>query len=527
MRVSARSGEQGAEQKERIPISSARGPIQHLLDAFPFYVLLVDSRHNIVAVNQQIMQDFKVSPQQLIGAYCPIILHRSNAPIPECPLVEASEKGEAVERELFDSGTGRWIWAGVFPTQLITNDGSPIYLHFARDITDHKNTEEKLSQSLEHHGALCDLLQKFQYCQTSAEVLEALIEKIVSLSWLGMSATAVGFLARNNRLEMVVEHNVPPEQLAHCRSLSYGECLCGKVAQSGQSIICSSRSPEHSFKYEGTDEHRHAVLPISHEGQVLGILTLYLKSEEELSPFRVGFLNAASSAAAAALAGQLVREEVKRVREKSMAQVISYQEDERKRVARELHDQVCQSLSALLLEMQAHGSMDESLREIQKGCEIRVRGLIDEVSRMAGQLRPTILDDYGLEKALARHIEELSSKTGLSIDYQYVSFPDPCKRLPAPIEIGLYRVAIAALDNVVRHAHASRASVVILCRNSKLVLLIEDDGRGFDHPAVRKDLDRCLGLIGMEERMALMGGVFRIESTPEKGTTVRAEVPVN
>ena len=448
MRVLVRNEEQAAEKKMRIPISSARGPIQYLLDAFPFYVILIDSGHNIVAVNRQLTRDFSVSPQQLIGAYCPIILHGCDSPIPECPLVEASKRGESVEKELFDSVRGRWMLASVFPTPLVTDDGSPIYLHFAQDITGHKNTEEKLSQSLEHHRALCDLLQKFQYCQTSAEILEALIEKIISLSWLGMSATAVGFLAKNNRLEMVVQHNVLPGQLAHCRTLNYGECLCGKVAQSGQSIICSSLSPEHDFKYEGIDEHRHAVLPISHEGQVLGVLTLYLKSGEELSPFRVDFLNAASSAAAAALAGQFAREEVKRIREKSMAQVISYQEDERKRVARELHDQVCQSLSALLIEMQTHASMDESLREIQKGCATRVRGIIDEVSRMAGQLRPTILDDYGLEKALTRHIEELSSKAGLSIDYQYVSSPDPHRRLPAPLEIGLYRVASAALDNV-------------------------------------------------------------------------------
>jgi PAS domain S-box-containing protein len=518
--------EAGEKDPIGISLSSARGQIQHLLDAFPFYVILIDSRHNIVAVNRQLARDFSVSPQQLIGAYCPILIHGCNSPIPECPLVEASQRGESVEKELFDSVSRRWMLASVFPTPLVTDDGSPIYLHFARDITGHKNTEEKLSHSLEHHGALCDLLQKFQYCQTGAEILEALIEEIVSLSWLGMSATAVGFLAKNKRLEMVAKHNVPPAQIARCRSLNFGECLCGKVAESGQSIFRSSLSPEHEFKFEGIGEHRHAVLPISHEGQVLGVLTLYLQSGEEPSPFQVDFLNAASSAAAAALAGQFAREEVKRVREKSMAQVISYQEDERKRIARELHDQVCQSLSALLLEMQAHGSMDESLREIQKGCEMWVRGLIDEVSRMAGQLRPSILDDYGLEMALARHIEELSLKTGLSIDYQYVSFPGPPQRLPAPIEVGLYRVAIAALDNVIRHAQASGASVVILCQNSKLVLLVEDDGRGFDYPAVRKDLDGCLGLIGMEERTALMGGVFRIESTPQQGTMVRAEVPM-
>jgi PAS domain S-box-containing protein len=509
-----------------ISLSGAGQQIQHILDALPFYVILVDAGHNIVAANRKLMQDFNLSPQQLIGAQCPIVIHGIGSPIKDCPLVQASEMGEAVDNELFDSTTGRWLQAAAFPTELVTNDGRQVYIHFIRDITGIKITEEKLSQSLEHHSALSDLLQKFQYCQTSVQIMDALIEKLISLSWLGVTSTAVGFLVNDNSLDMVVRHNVPTGKLARCEKLEFGECLCGKAAQTGQSIFGSSASSDHNFRYDGMEEHRHAVIPISHEGRVLGILTLYLKSGFEPHPFHLDFLNAAASAAAAALAGQMAREEVKRVRENSMAQVIAYQEDERKRIARELHDQVCQSLSALLLQMQTHGAMDESLKELQRGCEARIRDLIDEVRKMAGELRPTILDDYGLEKALARHIEELSSRAGLPIDYQCVSDPENCKRLPAPVEVGLYRVALEALDNIVAHASASRASVIILRQNSRLMLLIEDDGCGFDYPAIRKDLDRCLGLIGMEERVALMGGTLRIESMPQKGTTVRAEIPV-
>jgi PAS domain S-box-containing protein len=508
-----------------ISLSGARQQIQHILDALPFYVILIDSGYNIVAANQKLIQDFNLNSRQLIGSQCPITIHGSRSPIKDCPIVQANERGEAVEEELYNSGSGQWMRAAAFPTQLVTDDGRQIFMHFVRDITEIKKTEESLSQNLEHHSALCDLLQKFQYCQTSVQIMEALIGKIVSLSWLGVASTAVGFLVKNDSLEMAVRHNVPAGQLACCEKLELGQCLCGKVAQTGRSIICSSSDDDHVFRNDGMEEHRHAVLPISHEGRVLGVITLYLKSGSELDNSQLDFLNAAGSAAAAALAGQLAREEVKRVREKSMAQVISYQEDERKRIARELHDQVCQSLSALLLEMQAHGGIDESLRELQRGCEIRIRSLIDEVRRMAGELRPTILDDYGLEMALARHIEALSSRVGLMIDYQYLSHPDCRKRLPAPIEVGLYRVALEALDNIVTHASASRASVIILRQHSKLMLLIEDDGCGFDYPAIRKDLDRCLGLIGMEERIALMGGTLRVESMPQKGTTVRAEIP--
>ncbi len=513
------------ELKRRLLPGGERA-VQHILDAMPFYALLVDSGHNIIAVNRALERDLGLSPQELVGAYCPLVVHDRSIPIGECPLVEAIEKGEAVERDIFDSKQAQWMRLAVYPTQFATADGKPVYLHFARDITQSKRTAAELSQSLEHHSALCELLQRLQYCQDTTQTLEVLIDRITCLSWLGMAATAVGFLIDEKGLKMTAQRNLSPEQIKRCKHLDFGECLCGRVAQTGSLVVCPSSGQDHNIRYEGMGEHRHAVLPINHEGRVLGVLTLYINSEDELDTFRLAFLKAATTAAAATIAGQLAREEVRKAREKSMAQVISYQEDERKRIARELHDQVCQSLSALLLEIQTHGSQHEALREIQHDCEARVRGLIDEVRQMAAELRPTILDDYGLEMALARQVKELSSRTGLQIDYQYVSSLGQGKRLPAPIEIGLYRVAMEALGNVVAHASASQVSVIVLWQNTMVRLLIEDNGCGFDYPTIRKDIDHCQGLFGMEERIALMGGTFRVESTPQKGTTIRAEIPL-
>jgi PAS domain S-box-containing protein len=506
---------------------SAGQEIQHAIDALPFYALLVDSSHCIVAANDTVKQDLGLKSEQLIGAYCPLVVHGCDTPIAQCPLAEALKKGESIERDVFDSRYARWMKLSVYPTRLVAGDGRAIYLHFARDITKSKHTADELTRSLEHHRALCDLLQNLQYCKNSTQVLKVLIDRVISLSWLGMTATAVGFLVKEQGLEMIAQRNLGSQQMKRCVRLDFGECLCGKVAQTGDVIACSSSSSEHTIKYEGMSEHEHAIMPISHESRVLGVLTLYLNSGDELDAFRLDFLKAATAAAGVALAGQIARENAKRIREKSMAKVISYQEDERKRIAVELHDQVCQSLSALLLEVQTHGRQNESIKDIAQGCEAQIRDLIDEVRRMAGQLRPTILDDYGLELALARHIQGLSSAhTDLAIDYQYVPCQEPQKRLPTPVELSLYRVATEALSNIITHASASRASVVILCQHAKVMLLVEDDGCGFDYSANRKDVDHCLGLIDMEERITLLGGTLRIESFPQKGTTIRAEIPI-
>ena len=495
------------------------------MDALPFCALLVDSNRSILAANANAAHDVGLEPEQLIGAYCPEIIHGCDHPIANCPLSFTLQNGQTVEREVFDSRSQRWMNAAVYPTRLQTADGGCVYLHFGRDITEFKKTAGELSRSLEHHRALANLLQKLQYCRDSAQMLEVLIDELISLSWLGMTATGIGFLVNEEGLQMSVHRNAAPHHRKSCRNLKFGECCCGKVAQTGRVLVCSSGTADHTIKFNGMAEHQHVIVPISHEGRLLGVYNLYLNPGDKIDESRLGFLEAAASATAVALSAQLARDEARRTHERYMAQLISSQEDERKSVARDLHDHVCQSLSAVLLEMQVRAGEDEKLKHIRDSFETRIHDLIDEVRQMAGKLRPTTLDDYGLESALSRLLKELSAHTELGIDYQFIASPDQeGGRLPAPIELALYRIAVEALNNVLSHAAAERVSVIVVWQKKKVMLLVEDDGCGFDYATVRKKVNGCRGLIDMEERITLTGGALKIESTPNKGTIVRAEI---
>jgi len=498
--------------------------VQDLMDALPFGVQLIDSTHKIVAVNKALKKNLGMEKDQLIGKRCTVVIHGSNAPSVDCPLEEALEKCQPVERELFDSENSQWIGASVYPTRIVDSNGLPVYMHFIQDITEVKNTAAEFSRSLEHHRALYDLLQNLQNCQNRTQILDTLIDQVLSLSWLGMAATAVGFLFDGKELEIASHRNVVPELLKKCRRLVPGQCLCGKAVQTARPVICSSNSHDHSIRYEGMVEHQHAVLPIMHKGNILGVLTLYLKPEDTMDDSRLGFLEAATSAAGAALDAQRARKLAVQAQEKCLAHIISSQEDERKRVAGDLHDKLCQSLSAILLELQAkkfrHAVAEPVLLEIKS----QIRELIDQVRQMAGQLRPAILDDFGLESALTHKIDELSILKGIEIDYQCVPHTQVEYRLSSAVEVGLYRVAMEAMLNAVSHSSASHISVILLKQQDKATLLIEDNGCGFDFETVRKDMDHCEGLIEMEERMNVLGGNFELESTPHKGTTVRAEV---
>ena len=114
------------DKKTRLPSGIDAG-IQNLLDALPFSVQLIDSDHKIVAVNKVLKQKLGMDENQLIGAHCTVVMHGLKTPIKDCPLEESLEKGESIERELFNSENARWINASVYPTPIVTGDGLPVY----------------------------------------------------------------------------------------------------------------------------------------------------------------------------------------------------------------------------------------------------------------------------------------------------------------------------------------------------------------------------------------------------------------
>jgi len=214
-------------------------------------------------------------------------------------------------------------------------------------------------------------------------------------------------------------------------------------------------------------------------------------------------------------------QEKDRIRGLLLEKIVRVQEDERKKVSRELHDQVGQALSALLLAIETN----ESCGSCRNGCDwtAKIRKLIHEVHHLAWEMRPTILDDYGLDSALQMYIEEISANSSVAVDYQQISSPE-LARIPAWIEVTLYRVAQEALTNVVRHSRANRASVILIIKKKEILLLVEDDGCGFQLP-LNGNGSKGLGLVGMQERVGLCGGTWTVESAQDCGTTIKVTIP--
>lgn len=216
------------------------------------------------------------------------------------------------------------------------------------------------------------------------------------------------------------------------------------------------------------------------------------------------------------------------VRQQLLARLISVQEDERRRIARELHDGAGQSLTSLLLGLHMIEAMpmpEGTQGRIREVREISARTL-GEIKRLALGLRPSVLDDLGLEAALRRLTDEFGQMHGIRMQFHANGLDST--RLRASDEMAIYRIIQEALTNVAKHAEAKTVSIILNGASSNMQVIVEDDGIGFDMASVLQSAGERnhLGLHGMQERATLLNGSVAIESSPGQGTTIYVKVPL-
>jgi signal transduction histidine kinase len=208
------------------------------------------------------------------------------------------------------------------------------------------------------------------------------------------------------------------------------------------------------------------------------------------------------------------------VSRETFRRIVAGQELERGRLARELHDEIAQSLASLLVGLRTLEAelVDGTPKAAVAGLRELAVATLEDVRRLAVELRPKALDDFGLDAALEHLAQRWQAGTGIEVAFTAHLGEE---RLPGETATAFYRIVQEALLNVVKHAEARHVSILVTRKNENVVTVIEDDGRGFD-PAVPST---GIGLDTMRERVALLGGQIRIESSPS-GTTLAIELPV-
>ncbi len=294
----------------------------------------------------------------------------------------------------------------------------------------------------------------------------------------------------------------------------------GRVLERGRSERIDSLLDDPEVDQQATRRlgvHSALYVPLVVRGRPIGIVIAHDKQGATPAFSEDDLRLAESLGSRAAIAVDLSE----RVSRDSVRRVVEAQELERARLARELHDETGQALTSILLGLKPLERTAESAeaRTALESVRELVISTLQDVRRLAVELRPSALDDFGLVPAVERLTETFREQSGLRVDLETQLGEE---RLPSEAETTLYRVIQEALTNVVKHSAAKRVSILLQRKNSAVVAVVEDDGAGFDPSDTRAD---AIGLSGMRERVSLAGGRLQVESSPGAGTTVVAEVP--
>lgn len=352
-----------------VPLTTVDGmglSITDLINALPFYVMILDANHNIMETNEAVFSQLGIKREDILGKFCPTVIHGIDHPFKGCPLEQAVETNQAVERELQDEKSKRWVRSIVYPIKRPAADGKKLFLHIVLDVTARKQAEEQLQ----------------------------------------------------------VSH----EQL---RSLS--------------------------------------------------------------------------------------------------AHLESVREEEKKKIARDLHDEASQLLASLNVHLEAaietlpEGSAKtKKLLEYSQTIALRI---LDELHKLIYDLRPALLDELGLVPAINSLADSHLTVSGVKVK---LSTTGKVRRLKPALETTLFRVIQETFNNIVKHAHAKHVQVDMAFKNDRVNINIQDDGTGFDIKQANNNINNLkgLGLLGIKERITLIGGSMIVNSSPGSGTEIKLEVPL-
>jgi signal transduction histidine kinase len=398
------------------------------------------------------------------------------------------------------------------------------------------NVNEQHRAQLEYHARQLQALSRMgQDVAATLELAELLQRVLQHLNHLLPAEDIAVLLIEKEELCVVATYGpLATELLGHCLPITNG--VIARVIQEQQTVWLRGAGEAAEFMGPlGLQYNRHLsgvqAVPLRVGESVLGMLAVIHQQPGVFSRDHLHLLEAAASWTAIAVSNARLFAQVRRSREQMRQlarQVVTAQEEERRRVARELHDEAGQALTALKINLElSRQGLPEELTEVQHSLADAVEltsRTMEQIRRLAHNLRPAALETYGLDQALQALCTDFGSRTRLPVNYEAQGSPS----LPDAASITLYRFVQEALTNAAKHADATTLTVTLYCDEAELRVAIQDDGRGFDLDSVLEDAgtETGIGLAGMRERLDLIGGWLDIQTSAGAGTRLEAHVPL-
>lgn len=412
---------------------------------------------------------------------------------------------------------------------LIKDDGGNIIRSVLvfRDITEHQRVEEALRAQARRQAVVATLGQR------------ALAG--IDLSLLMDEAAALASQSLGAEYSWVLELLPDGNTLLLRAGVGWKEGLVGRLtmdAKSDPEARYTLLSPQPVIIEDRRSEKGSRGLPllnghgvvsglsvvISGQRRPFGVLGVYTTERRAFTMEDIHFLQAVANVLAAATE----RKQAEESRTRLLKRVMSAQEEERRRIARELHDETGQALTSLLVGLRLIDDMRTLKTAKAQAHRLRhsTAQILDNLGRLARGLHPSILDDLGLVGALTHYATDYAQSHGIAVNVHTQGLDS--SRWPALVATALYRIVQEALTNIAKHAAAKTVSIILERRPSEVQMTVTDDGCGFDVETTLRTspTSNRLGLYGMRERAVLLGGSMTIESKPGKGTTISVQIPL-
>lgn len=358
------------------------------------------------------------------------------------------------------------------------------------------------------------------------QILDVALEKVLEVT--GLDAGLIFILDEGKQeLNLAAYRGISLQTAKGVDRLKVGEGFCGQVAQTGEPLVVDDTSKDERLtrvviREEGFQAQ--LIVPLKSKRKAKGVMALARRGPREFVPEEIALISTIGNQIGVAIENAQLYQNMRFY----VRQITHAQEAERERMARELHDDTAQALLVLRRHLGALMGSPQQLSESVLQRLEQTRQLTDEilegVRRFSQDLRPPTLDDLGLLPTLEGLVADLRTQEGIDVQLKVLGSQ---RRLSPEAELVLFRMVQEALNNVRRHAQASKVVTTVEFADGRVRLTVSDNGRGFELPGRMSDLAAAgkLGLMGMHERARLLGGVLTIESEVGKGTTVIADVP--
>ena len=510
-------------------LRQSRDFLRAILDSLDEELIVLDKNFRVVQVNHSVRS--RHEGFTIIGRYCYEIKFGLQQPcsgtLGKCPANEVWDKGEAVRilQEFEQPGKGkRFLEASLSPVKNTRGDVVQI-VELTRDVTNRVELENRLMEANRYLLSLNEITRTASQSLTMELILKEVLDKTVSL--LGADAGEIILIeGYSYRPTCQIIRGICNQNFLE----SLHSSLCRRVVQQGN-LVRETRPPSSTGENDGSTREVQVIgIPLKSKEKVLGVLNLV--RYREFSTQELDLITSIAQQLGVAIENIKLYEEVQakeQIRGELLRRVISIQEAERQRVARELHDVTSQTLATLAIGLEAIASNGTDTQRARARLE-NIRSLLyttsKDLHRLIYDLRPSLLDDLGLPAAVNACVNSCLASSGVEIHFEVAGRE---RRLPSDVEIAIFRIIQEAVGNIQRHAKAESAYVSIEYSENNVIIDVEDDGIGFDpsQKMVVTDSGRGLGLLGMRERVELLGGKLIINSKPGNGTRIHAEIPIS